>query len=540
MAHLDLGKQVKKRFDRAFTIRQNFTWHWQEIANLVLPSRQFTVERAPGEKTNLRIFNSVAPRAARSLASALHGLSASPATRYYGLIPQDFDLSVSEVVRKFYYDASTRGLAYLASPVSGFQVAIDEMNLDLVTFGTGIMQVGISKRGLLRYNARQLANFYMCENPDGEVDETFRRFELTAVEAMELFRKPGDVLPDEIKDALEQGKSPDKKWSFVQMVARRLDRIVGRRDGPNKPWASVTILEKTGFLIRNGGFDRNPFITPRWSKSPEEAFGRSPASQALPDIKMINKMAQTTIMAAQQVTLPPMLIPANGLRGSIRLAPGSLNYTRTGTSQRPEPLITGADPRVGKEAQEVVALEIEKAFFLDALSLPELDRMTAEEVITRRQQGLIKASPAISRYQAEFLSPVVLELFAWQLRTRRLGEVPDGALRVGMKIDFTSPMAQSQKASEAGAVLDAVQTLSPFVAVNPGILQIIDDDKVGRFLWNAANADPTLLRTEEQVAAIRQREAQQQQMEQQVALAGGAAAAAKDAAAAGVDVQSGR
>ena len=101
-------------------------------------------------------------------------------------------------------------------------------------------------------------------------------------------------------------------------------------------------------------------------------------------------------------------------------------------------------------------------------------------------------------------------------------------------------MAQSQKASEAGAVLDALQSMTPILNVDPSSFSVVDPDKTVRFLWGAAFADPSLLRTEEQVAQIRQRQAAAAEAEQQVALAGGAASAAKDAAAAGRDVAVGR
>ena len=289
-------------------------------------------------------------------------------------------------------------------------------------------------------------------------------------------------------------------------------------------------------MVRVGGFRRNPFLTPRWAKAPEETFGRSPAIQMLPSIKMINQMARTVIAAAQQAVHPPMLVPANGVEGPVRTAPGSITYTRAGTGQRPEPLLTGVNPRLGQDMIDSVAAQIEKAFFLDALKLPELDRMTAEEVITRRQQGLLTASPVISRLNSELLSVAVIRVYDWMRSTRRLGEVPDGVNRARLKIDFRSPMAQSQKATEGGAVLQAIQSMVPVINADPESFLIIDSDKTNRFLWESANAPPDLLRSVEEVSSIREQRAQQQQLEQQVALAGGAAAAAKDAAAAGRDV----
>jgi hypothetical protein len=305
------------------------------------------------------------------------------------------------------------------------------------------------------------------------------------------------------------------------------------------PWASVYILEKTGHVIREGGFRRNIYLTPRWSKAPEETFGRSPAIQMLDSIKLINAMEKTNIMVAQQAVAPPMAVPANGVEGSIRTAPFSINYIRAGMGQKPEPLFMGGNTRLGNEQIERLAAQIEKAFFLDALKLPELDRMTAEEVITRRQQGLLTASPVISRQNAELLSPSVMRVFDWQRSTRQLGEVPDGLQRARMKVDFRSPMAQSQKAGEGGAVLNALNNLIQIAAVDPGVMQVVDSDKTARFLWETGNAPPDLLLGEDEVTAIRQQQAQAEQMEQQVALAGGAASAAKDMASAGKDIRGG-
>ena len=533
------GSTCKKRYERAKAIRANFTWHWQEVADLVQPSRQFTFRRTPGTKQNLEIVNDTAPLAASSLAAALYGLLANPATNWYSLVTEDFDLRVDEGVRKFLYDATNRGLSYLASSASGFPTALHEVFLDLVSFGTGIMQASTDKLNMLRFNSRQLANFFMCENPDGVVDETFRRFELDAHEATHLFDKDGDVLPEEILDHFRDDKDNKRKWWFVHEVSRRLDRDITRNDPKNKPWSSIYFLEKTGEVIRESGFPFNIYITPRWSKSPEEVFGRSPAMMMLPTIKMANEMSRTVITAAQQAVAPPMLVPANGVQGSIRTAPHSITYTRTGVNQRPEPLFTGANIKLGLDMIEQVELKIERAFFLDALKLPELDRMTAEEVITRRQQGLLTASPVITRLNAERLSKSVIRTFKWQLATRRLGEVPDGLRNTQMKIDFRSPMAQSQKSAESGAVQLAIQSMVPLLNVDPSTFQIIDQDETARFLWNAANASPRLLRSREDVAALRQQDAQRQALEQQVALAGGAASAAKDAAAAGRDVAGG-
>jgi hypothetical protein len=531
--------ELKARYQVAKARRQTWEPHWQEVADLVRPTHDFTVERHAGEKRNDKIFDTTAPSANISLGAALHGLLSNPSTWWHSVVTEDFDLRVDKAVREYLYEATKRGLSYLASDISGFPTASDEIYQDLAAFGTSVCEV-MERKGLLQFRAKQLAKFYMDEDSEGTQMETHRQFSDTARNLVRIFGRKGDTLSDDIKTSADrESTGRDTKFSVIHTVCRRTDRDVTRRDSRNMPWASVYWEEKTTSLIREGGFRENPYLTPRWSKAPEEIFGRSPAISVLPAIKVINAMTRTVLVAGEQAVHPPLNVPANGIEGPIRTAPGSLNYYRTGTSQFASPLITGANPRIGQDMIERVAKQIEKAYFLDALELPELDRMTAEEVITRRQQGLLKASPVLSRLYAEFLRPVVIRTYQWLRRTKRLPPPPESLRGITTKVDFRSPMAQSQKASETGAILTALNSSVPLINTDPNVMQNVNGDLAFRAIWEQSNADPTLLRDKREVEQQRAAAAQAEQMAQQVALAGGAAAAAKDAAAAGKDVRGG-
>src|SRR5690242_2115310 len=54
----------------------------QELADYINPSREFTERRSPGQKRDLKIFDSTAPVSNVELASGLHGMMTSPATRW--------------------------------------------------------------------------------------------------------------------------------------------------------------------------------------------------------------------------------------------------------------------------------------------------------------------------------------------------------------------------------------------------------------------------------------------------------------------------
>ena len=76
-------------------------------------------------------------------------------------------------------------------------------------------------------------------------------------------------------------------------------------------------------------------------KASNEIYGRSPAMTALPDVKMLNEMSKTTIKAAQKQVDPPLLVPDDGFLLPVRTVPGGLNFYRSGTRDRIEPLNIG-------------------------------------------------------------------------------------------------------------------------------------------------------------------------------------------------------
>ena len=107
----------------------------------------------------------------------------------------------------------------------------------------------------------------------------------------------------------------------------------------NMDWVSCHVHEKTGTLLNESGFKEFPYVVPRYLKtSSNEIYGRSPAMNALPDTKMLNTMSKVSIKAAQKQIDPPLMVPDDGFILPIRTVPGGLNFYRSGTRERIEPL----------------------------------------------------------------------------------------------------------------------------------------------------------------------------------------------------------
>ena len=73
------------------------------------------------------------------------------------------------------------------------------------------------------------------------------------------------------------------------------------------PFQSIYMEYESGHIISIGGFKENPYVIPRYLKASTEIYGRSPGMNALPDVKVLNKMVENALKAAAKQIDPPFL-----------------------------------------------------------------------------------------------------------------------------------------------------------------------------------------------------------------------------------------
>ena len=157
----------------------------------------------------------------------------------------------------------------------------------------------------------------------------------------------------------------------------------------------------------------SPYMAPRYTKSSFEiGYGRSPAMTALADIKMLNKMSEVTIRAAQKQVDPPLLVPDDGFMLPVRTVPGGLNFYRSGTRDRIEPLNIGANNPLGLNMEEQRRGAIRAVFYVDQLILGTGPQMTATEVVQRTEEKMRLLGPLTGRLSQELLQPLITRVYS--------------------------------------------------------------------------------------------------------------------------------
>jgi hypothetical protein len=204
----------------------------------------------------------------------------------------------------------------------------------------------------------------------------------------------------------------------------------------------------SGHIISLGGFLENPYVIPRYLKASTEQYGRSPGMNALADVKVLNKMVENSLKAAAKQIDPPLLIPDDGMLAPIRMSPGSINYYRSGSRDRIEPLNINANNTITINNENQRRDAINKMFHIDQLVVTENRNMTATEVIQRQEEKMRILGPVLGRLQSELLSPLITRVFNILLRNGLFMQSPDILQQQELKIEFVSPMALAQRGQE--------------------------------------------------------------------------------------------
>ena len=518
------AQEVFRIFESMKGRRANWENHWQEVSDLICPDRQFVGKVTAGEKRTSRIFDSTAITEHGRLASALSGLLTNPSLVWFFLTTGVEELDEDEDVRDWLWRVGRVILGIFNSPQVGFYQSSAEVYMDLVGYGTGVMHVKSSSGSALRMKSLHLSQCYIEENSDGMVDTLGYSFVYTAAQALHEFGM--DKLPEKIKKSLE-AKQFNDEFSFAQIVLPRHVRDVFRKDRANMAWASYVICTEPGYIVSESGFREFPFVCPRWKKMSGEVYGRAPGMDVLPSVKMANSIARTILVSAEKVCDPPLQMPDDGFISPLATYPGGINYYRSGSRDRVEPLYTGARFDVSENELMRHQDAIRRGFFSDLFHLPQSDRMTATEVLQRQKEQMQLLNPIVGRLISEFLGPMISRTFHYAVESGMIPDAPEELRGRQMTVQYTSPLAQSQKASEATNFTQFIAVMAPLVESDPTIMSHIDPDKAVHWARGMYNLPP-IFRKQAEVTAMREAQQQAAQEQQQAAVAAEQAKAIKD------------
>lgn len=537
-----LHRTLTERFEELRTARALWESQWLEIGKLVLPRRLdyergtsgTGTPRTQGQILTRNIFDPTASFASEQLSSFLGTQLINPQEDWFNLRFRDRRLADDLTAAVWLRQVKDLMMAELNAPDSSFHTAMSEAFLELVVFGTCHLSVTEGPGGRPVFIARPLVEMYVAENADGDVDTHYRKFDWTPRQIRQFF---GDELPRPLADHI--GRIPAAQHltqhiPLLHCVYPRDDYEPGRAP---KPWASVWLSLEPPAVIREGGFNENPFVTSRWTKTPGDVYGRSPAFTVMPDIRMLQAMAKVVISSAMYRAKKSVLVPDDGFIGGgviDRMRPGGvIPYRASGRPDAIVPLDLADEPGIAFEMIQNRQQNVLRAFFVDVIRGISLrgdaSPLKATEVIERRNEALQTLVPPLTRQQREVLSPVVGDrVYPMMARNRLLPPPPDNLRGIEFDVEFVAPAVIAARLGEAEKMVRALSQIALMAELDPTVIENIDRDGYARRIWQLNGLAPDLLTPDGTAQRVRGKQKAQQQA---AALVAGGAEVAKAAGA---------
>lgn len=526
-------------------LRGDYEWAWNQVAKVAAPDAgRFVVNAgtslAMATRRSKDIYDSTAVAAVDRLASGLEGLIMSPSEYWHGLGVTDLTKEDETDEEKRWLER-TRNLLFKVryDADSGWITASQTCLRRMVAFGNAFMYVeegntGHDSTDLIRYRHIPLNECYVDVNHQGVVDTFYRRYKLTARQAMQKY---GERCPAMIKKAAESTTDSHTKFDFIQCISPRGDYGAATDGVLKAPWRSLHVAVEAKTIVRESGYYEFPIVDFRWL--PDDIYGEGPVMKALADIQSLNTMAKNELVAGQQAIDPPLLLPNNGVMNRPNTNPGAVNIGGM-TAQGQElikPLFTGQRLDFATAVLEAKRMQVKDSMYLTLFQILTQNnpQMTATEALIKADEKATLLGPAGTRIHQSMSGMVEREmgiLGRKGLYAKNSAYVPPRSLRnndVGAK--FTNMLSRQMRAKEGQATINMLNILAPLSQADPSVVDSIDGDETTRGLAEILGVPMKFLRKREDVAQMRADRAQQQQYAQNAATAKDAAAASK----AGVD-----
>lgn len=538
-----LATAIIIRNDQLESQRSPFMSQWERLGKLVMPRKSYilTTSYTPTMDREIQLFTSCAVQANQTLAAGCMAYITPTDSRWFSFEPPEQIKDQPEVAEYF---ARLTEIAAQQLARSNFYTTIHELYLDRGCFGTTVMhcEPGDTDDTPLLFRTYDVGTFCIAENHERLVDTVFVKYKMT-VRALVMQFGIGNVSGSvRAKYYAKNGTGLDEEMEIIHAMYPRekKDRVKGKMDGPNKAFASIYVEVAAKHLLRNGGYDEKPFFATRFLNWEKHVYGYSPSWTCFADINQLNFLERMLDTLIEKIVDPPVLAP-DTMVGQIDARAGGLTvYNSSDPNAKPEFWLAAGNYSEGVARVEKKENNVEEAFYVPMFKQFQADESkagypTAEEVRARQAEQLTNFSPTFTRLTTELLTPLLIRLAGILQRLGMGPEIPQALIqndgRGGEsyvpepKIAFNSRVALAVKNMEVQATDATLKRALNIIEVtqDTSVLDILDTDKILKQGALSDGVDPDYLRSDAQVAQIRQQRAQaaaqQAQMQQQAHVA---------------------
>lgn len=539
----DTGNKAQRMTDdieRLRRARSNWLNQWQLVGEFVSQIKQdFETTQSVGEFLNDEIFDSTGTFAAHNSASALLGiLWPSDSSNNVQIVPPSNMEDVTDEEREWYVEVATKRLVQaMDAPSANLALTLDEYMLDQVIFGTSGIGVFWANDALL-YKPFGVKETIIDEGVNALVDVTYILYEWSPRRVVEEYGI--DNVSSKVREMFLHGKDNEKVKIAIGFFPRR-DVDPEGEGNLNMPFESLHIEVETKHILKESGFEEFPISVVRFRKLSYEKYGRSPAMNALPDIKELNILREAIIVATEKILDPPLGLLSDGMLGGgvVDTSSGALNVfdvqSNVGNTPPIFPISTVGDISVAAERISDLQESVAQHFFIDRLlDFNNKTQMTATETAVRDQIRSSSLSSLVTRQISEGFTPAIQRSFNLMMRNDKLGFIqgtPEHAAaellgeeitiipeRIAKRllageeaydVTYTTPAIRQAGAEELRGLLTTVDFMQGLMQTNPEAQAYLDVEKISENITRLTGAPPEIIHSKEEVEGIQQEQAAQ-------------------------------
>ena len=541
----DKLKQLNAVGESLKELRRPYEPHFIELGEHFKPSRsRFSKgkDHQSAERINRKMLNSTPRLALRTMQSGVHAGITSPARPWFRLIPDDPSLRNYAPV-KDHLDAAQREMRQLLQS-SGMYTMLHMLWGDLGLFGTDAAILEDDVQNGIYGQALVPGEYWVGANARGLIDTLYREYRMTVMQVVGKFvyRNDPSNSPDwstvsrAVRTMWDQNKHSEKV-PVRHLIMPRYDRDPRSKLAENKRNMSTYWEDgESAQLLGDLGYDQDPIMASRWDVEGCDTYGTSPAMDALPDAKELQRKERDKAEAIRRMNRPPMNAPVEMRNSPFSLSPEAVNFMAD-PSKGLVPAYQITPPLMELRADiEDSEVRIDEAMYANLfLMIANLDRrqITAREIDERHEEKLLGLGPVLERQHREKLSVVIRRTYLKVVEMGKVPPLPPEMEGMGVQVDYISTLGQAMKAVATGGMERLYGFAGNLAGVDGSVMDKLNNDVAMDEYAEMVGVPSKVIRSQEETDQIRADRAEQvqrqQQMDQMEQMAGAAQSGAQAA-----------
>jgi hypothetical protein len=489
--------------------RYPFWTLWREVADYFLPKRYVWLQSSREARTrtakNPYILDSTGTTACRVLASGMMNGITSPSRPWFRLRVPGFDLEGDAVA--LWADECVRRMLYIMSE-SNFYNAMAVLYLDLVVFGSGAMLIYEDDDNVIRCYNPALGEFYLGQSYRLTVDTFAREFQQTVSQMVKRFGE---------KNVSEQVLSKHKSGGANALHSYDISHLIE----PNPKNGSIPdhfeymetyweTARNDDVVLERKGYHELPGIFPRWELTANDAYGTSPAMDALPDVIQLQQETKRKAQGLDKMVNPPIVADVQLQHRPTALMPGGITYVAGNNNIGAKPMYQITAP-LQEMTMDIAQIQerIRETLHNNLFNMiSQIDTVrSATEIDARREEKLVLLGSVLERFENEALDPAINRIFSIMQRKGMLPEPPPGFDEMELEIQYVSILSVAQRAVAVAPIERWIGMIGQIAGAVPSALNIPNWDALIRNYGTAIGVEAKNMKTKEEAEALAEEEA---------------------------------